>query len=157
MTDDRREDRPRSGASGRRRGDAEVPSPVASAPIVYYDGDCGLCQRSVRWLIRRDPRGVLRYAPLQGETARRNLPPLPEDAGEWALHYQDERGLHRGSGAVLRAIRRLGGKWTTLATLGLLVPRPLRDAVYGIIARARHRYPVACELPAPEERGRFLP
>ena len=44
-----------------------APSP-SPQPLILYDGVCGLCHASVRWLMKRD-RGRLRYAPLQGETA----------------------------------------------------------------------------------------
>ena len=44
--------------------------------VVFYDGVCGLCDRTVRFLLRRDRRDRLRFAPLQGEVARKLLPPL---------------------------------------------------------------------------------
>ena len=138
------------------RPEGDVPVPAAH-PIVFFDGECGLCARSVRWLLDHDPSGVLRFAPLQGETARRMGVTPPADRGAWFLILADEDGLHARSGATLRAIARLGGVFT-LARLLLLVPGPLRDGVYDWVARHRDALggAPACALPAPEEAARFL-
>jgi predicted DCC family thiol-disulfide oxidoreductase YuxK len=61
------------------------------------------------------------------------------------------------SAAALAAMAHLGGVWAVAAALGRLVPRPLRDAVYDLIARRRFAIAApACLLPTPEERSRFL-
>ena len=136
------------------------PDSGESTPIVFYDGECGLCQRSVQWLQRHDPEGVLRYAPLEGETANRTLPALGRDRGAWSLMYQDEHGTYRASEGVLRAVKRLGGAWALAAAVALLVPRAVRDWVYRAIARNRYRWfgrADVCALPSPETRDRFLP
>jgi predicted DCC family thiol-disulfide oxidoreductase YuxK len=128
-------------------------------PILFYDGECGLCDRFVARVLRADRRGVLRFAPLQGETARRLLPPLPPDRRDWSVAFLDEEGVHRRSDAVLRILRRLGGAWAVLS-LARFVPRPVRDAVYRHVARRRAASPGerdACHAPSPAEQGRFLP
>ncbi len=126
-------------------------------PIVFFDGECGFCARSVRWLLDHDPRGVLTFAPLQGDTARALGVSLPADRSTWFLILADENGMHSRSGAVFRAVSRLGGAWT-LAGLLLLFPAPIRDGVYDWVARHRDTLggEAACALPAPEEAQRFL-
>ena len=128
-------------------------------PVVFYDGDCGLCDRSVKALIRMDKRGRLRYATLQGETAT-GLMGEPQGPSEgWAIKLLDERGLHDGSTAALRAMAAAGG----IGALGkvlLLVPRYIRDGVYKWIARNRYRWfgtVDACLLPSKALRQQFLP
>src|SRR6185436_14502522 len=127
----------------------ETEGPVADHPIVFYDGDCGLCDRFVRWMLRRDRRERrYRFAPLQGETARRMIHVESGHAGE-----------HRRSTAALRAIAGLGGVWRGAGLL-LLVPAALRDGVYRAVARHRYRWfgrAPACGAPSTDERGRFLP
>ena len=62
------------------------------------------------------------------------------------------------SAAALRVAGYLGGAWT-LARAAWLVPRPLRDAAYDLVARHRHRFlgaAGACFVPPPEDRARFL-
>jgi len=128
-------------------------------PIVFFDGVCHLCNRAVDFLLRADRRGVLRFASIQGETARAVLPPLAGQPEGWAMFYADETGVYQASDAALRICGRLGGAWALLRVL-VLVPRPLRDALYRFVARNRYRWfgrRDTCRLPAAEERARFLP
>jgi len=144
---------------------ASDPGPAApagariDAPIIFFDGVCGMCNRFVDIVRGADKAGVFRFAPLQGETARRLLPPLQDDAREWSMLYLDERGLHDQSDASLQVYRRLGGAWAVLSWFRV-VPRFLRTPVYRWIARNRYRWfgrRADCRVPTPEERERFLP
>jgi predicted DCC family thiol-disulfide oxidoreductase YuxK len=133
------------------------PSDLGDAVIVYFDGVCGLCNKSVDILISADRRGVLKFAPLQGETARQRLgvqPLVPE-----GVVLEDRGRIFHGSSAALRAAIALGGIYRLFAVL-LLVPSPLRDLVYRFIARNRYSWfgkKDSCRLPTPQERPRFLP
>ena len=133
--------------------------------LVFYDGVCGLCNRLVRFLIRRDRRGLLKYAPLQGTTAQATLARHRLDSGDLnsvvvVLHWgtTHERTLTR-SRAVLETLTVLGGRWRTLAAIGRLVPRVLADAMYRVVARSRYRIFgqfETCPIPPREWRDRFL-
>lgn len=140
-------------------------TPASHAPILLYDGSCGLCDRSVRYLLARDRQRLLRFAPLDGATARgilRDRDALA--AADSVIWYEPGEGesaplfLVR-SRAAIRALRYLGWPYS-LAALLLIVPRPLRDAVYDLVAAHRHRLlspDTACVLPPPEDTSRFLP
>lgn len=131
----------------------------ASPPVVFFDGDCGLCNRFVLWLIARDPARTLRFAPLQGELAAQTLPALPADIHEWSVALWDEEGVHHDSDASLRSVARLGGLWRAARVL-LLVPRPIRNTVYRFVARNRIRWfgrVERCALLPAEDRARLLP
>lgn len=148
-------------------------------PILFFDGVCGLCNRFVDFMLRSDSQHRFRYAPLQGETARRLLGVDGDASGRGP--GSNEAGVHQVSGreaddprsfifldkdrhfdqsnAVLHALIRLGGAWRLTAVL-YVFPRPLRDFIYRIVARNRYRWfgrREACRLPTPEERDRFLP
>ncbi len=127
-------------------------------PLVFHDGHCGLCDRCVRWLMRRDRGGKLHFAPLQGTTAAALLEhDVRSDASSMVL--QDADGVHVRSEAVIRAVMHLGGSWR-LARVLRLVPRALRDAVYDMVAKRRHRWfgsVVQCNVPEREGSARFLP
>lgn len=134
-------------------------------PIILYDGVCGLCNRLVQFLLKHDRDGRLRYASLQSGFAakvlqRHGFDPKDLDTLHVVENFEqpDERVWQR-SDAILRAGRRLGGIWSPLATLGRIVPRPLRDLVYRSVARNRYRvfgkYDT-CMLPDPKQRSRFL-
>jgi predicted DCC family thiol-disulfide oxidoreductase YuxK len=129
-------------------------------PIVFFDGVCGLCDRVVSRLLDADTEGVFALSPLQGQTAERTLSDVPRDArGDYTtlVLYEDGREWKR-SDAVLRIFARLGGIFGPLSWLRV-VPRPLRDLAYDLVAGSRfHLFGrrETCRLPTPEERDRFL-
>ncbi|NET50499.1 MAG: DUF393 domain-containing protein [Merismopedia sp. SIO2A8] len=128
-------------------------------PIIFFDGECVLCNGFVDWLLQIDRGGIFALAPLQGETARACLPPLPHNPAEWSIYYQDASGLYSQSDAVLQICRRLGGGWELLS-LGTFMPRMIRDRLYRLVAD--HRYNLlgrrsTCRMPSPSEKERFLP
>lgn len=128
-------------------------------PIVFFDGECVMCNRFVDLLLQLDPDGVMAIAPLQGTTAQQLLPPLPEDPEAWSIYYLDEAGLYSQSEAALRIAMRLGDGWSLLGGF-LAVPPPLRDGVYRFVARNRYRIMgrySACRKPSDQDRERFLP
>lgn len=127
-------------------------------PIVFFDGDCGLCDRFVKFLVASDRRQRLHFAPLQGDTARQLIPPATAESVDSVI-LLDGEGLHVRSEAALRAIAQLGGVWRLGGALRG-VPRGLRDAVYDFVATNRYRWfgrARVCPLPSRSERGRFLP
>ena len=132
--------------------------------ILLYDGVCGLCNRLVRFLFARDRSANLRFAPLQSGFAvkalvRHGLDPARVDT----VYLMTEPGtaaerMQSKSRAVLAALGELGGAWR-LAGVLRIIPGPLRDAVYDLVARSRYRVfgrSDRCVLPPPEMRGRFL-
>lgn len=141
-----------------------------SNPIVLYDGVCGLCNRTVQFALKRDREGIFRFASLQSKLAGRILARHDEDASDLDTMYvvlncdpadpEKESGeLLERSDAVLYILRRLGGFWGVTGNLLRLIPRPIRDWGYGIVARMRYRvfgkYDT-CPVPSAETRARFL-
>ncbi len=153
-------DEPSDGATDVRPPHGEPTSSTVEAhPIVFFDGVCGLCNSVVDFAMKWDRHGVLRFAPLQGETARQLL--TPQDVENLnTFVFRDQRGLHRRSSAMVRLLRCLGGAWSVLSVLLWIVPRPLRDAGYRIIARYRYAWfgkKETCRMPTADERERILP
>ena len=136
-----------------------------SNPIVFYDGVCGLCNRLVQFLLKHDREGRLRFASLQSDFAakvlgRHGFDPKDLDTVHVVENYDrpDERVLQR-SDAILRAGRELGGFWAASSSISKIVPRPLRDVVYKLVATNRYRMFGkfdTCMLPDPSQRSRFL-
>ncbi len=129
---------------------------------VFYDGDCGFCHKSVRFLAAHDGKGSFRYAPLGGTTFLA-LVPVHERAGlpdSLVIHTPDGRILVQ-SDAMLHCLRRLGGGFRGLAAVLSVLPRPLRDAAYAAFARNRQRWfarpSEACPVPSGALRARFDP
>jgi predicted DCC family thiol-disulfide oxidoreductase YuxK len=131
----------------------------AVASILFFDGVCGLCNKSVDFVLVRDRRGAIQFAPLQGDTARHLLPPADrENLDSMVLWVKGQS--YRKSAAVVRVLWRLSAGWQILGTLLWLIPLPLRNLGYSLIARNRYRFfgkKETCRMPSPEERQRFLP
>lgn len=128
-------------------------------PIVLFDGVCNLCNGSVQFLIKRDRQARLRFASLQSDTGQKLQADLGMDpqALDSVVLVEGDR-WYKESDAALRIARNLPGPWKLLAAFRI-VPRPLRDAVYRLIARNRYRWfgkAETCWLPTPELRSRFL-
>ncbi len=128
-------------------------------PIVFFDGVCGLCNRSVDFILTRDKRRTFRFAPLQGDTAKQCLTSkFHHNINN--IVFVDETGQYHKSSAVVRVLRKLSGVWPTLGILLWLIPKPIRDSGYSIIARFRYKLfgkLEACRLPKPGEQDQFLP
>lgn len=139
-------------------------TPAQTAPIMVYDGDCGFCTRSVRFVLDRDRKRVLCFASrdgVAGQGIRARHPAL--QSVESLLWVDRVNGVERvltHSDAVLAVAAYLGGIYGMLATVGGLVPRALRDPVYQLVAKVRRRLmggASSCMLPSPAELGRMLP
>jgi predicted DCC family thiol-disulfide oxidoreductase YuxK len=127
--------------------------------LILFDGVCNLCNGFVQFVIRRDPAGRFQFAALQSASARRTLSlldapsPLPD-----TIVLVEESTVFTGSTAALRIARRLSFPWPLAGAL-LAIPRPLRDWLYGVVARHRYRWfgrGSVCMVPTAELRSRFL-
>ncbi len=134
-------------------------------PIILYDGVCGLCNRLNQFILRRDPDAIFRFASLQSPFAARTLSRHGANLHDLDTVYvvvnhelPDECLLPR-SDAIIFVLKQLGGIWKPLGFLFQLLPTPLRDAAYRLVARNRYRIFgrfETCILPSPEHRNRFL-
>jgi predicted DCC family thiol-disulfide oxidoreductase YuxK len=132
--------------------------------IVLYDGVCGLCNRAVQFLLKRDRHDRLQFASLQSDVAarvlqRHGMDPKSLDTVYAVLNYGEpnETLLAKGD-AFLFFTKVIGGIWS-VARVGRIIPRRIRNWLYDFIAR--HRYQVfgkseSCMLPDPKQRHKFL-
>jgi len=131
----------------------------AGRPVILFDGVCNLCTGSVRFVIGRDARKQFRFASLQSTVAQKLLGAQGRagDRLESVVLVVGERTYRKSTAALLIA-RRLDGLWPLLSAL-LVIPRPLRDAVYDWIGKRRYRLfgkRDACWRPQAELAERFL-
>ncbi|MBD5780137.1 DUF393 domain-containing protein [Pelagicoccus sp. NFK12] len=125
--------------------------------IVFFDGVCGFCNKSVDFLLKVDGRGRLLFSPIQGETAKRILPAERRENVDTISFFDGERVFYRTT-ALLKIARLLGGIWLVFYPL-IVVPAEWRDVAYDWVAKRRYRIfgkREACRMPSPEERARFL-
>jgi len=128
---------------------------------LFFDGNCGLCHRSVRFVLAEDRTGAaFRFAPLDSDALRSELTPeqqqtLPDSL---VVLTADGKLLTRWRG-MCHIAQRLGGVWRVLGTLAALVPDVIGNVLYDGLARIRHRLFTkpkdSCPILPPALRQRF--
>ena len=137
--------------------------------LVVFDGRCGLCNRAVRWLLRRDGRDRLRFAASEsakgaGLLARHGMGTMELGSGpDTIMVLRDAGGAAESllvrSDAVVALLEELPRPWPAVAAALKWIPRPVRELGYRLIARWRYRIwgrLESCPVPTAEERARFL-
>lgn len=128
-------------------------------PIIFFDGICGLCNKTVDVLIRADKKQIFMFAPIQGSTAAGLISEIVQSThGETIILLHNSK-VYTHSDAVLQICRQLDGAWR-LVTIAGIIPRFIRDRIYQFISRNRYRWfgkNAVCRIPTERERSRFLP
>lgn len=127
--------------------------------MVLFDGICHLCNSSVRFIISRDPDARFTFASLQSDEGQRvlNKFALPTADFDSFVYIRDGHIYERSAGA-LHVLKDLGGFGRAMYVF-IIVPRPIRDFIYDLIAKNRYRWfgkRDSCMVPTPELRKRFL-
>jgi predicted DCC family thiol-disulfide oxidoreductase YuxK len=134
-------------------------APMTENSIILFDGLCNLCNAMVRFIVKRDAQAALRFCSMQSDRGRELLAAhniQPEAVSTFVL-IEGNHCLTR-SDAVLKIARHLSGIWQLLSIM-YIVPRPVRDFCYDVIARNRYRWfgkRESCLAPAGEHLNRFL-
>lgn len=126
--------------------------------IILFDGDCHFCNRSVQFIIKRDPHAQFAFASLQSESGSKLLKKHNVPNNIDTIVLIDQGKAYVQSSAALRICKNLRGVWK-LFYIGLIVPKPIRNFVYKIIANNRYKWfgdTNSCALPTPEQSKRFL-
>jgi predicted DCC family thiol-disulfide oxidoreductase YuxK len=131
--------------------------------IIFFDGICGLCSRMVDFVLHEDQEERFLYSPLQGETFRnlnRDRPETLKTDSIFVLRGDAEKEILLQKSDALIYIADNLPRYRWLAAIGRILPAPIRDAAYRVIAATRYRIwgkRDSCRIPTPEERARFLP
>ncbi len=128
-------------------------------PIVFFDGECAMCSAGVRWMLKHDRKASLRFATLQGETYA-NLDRADKPVDMNSMVFAADGRFFVRSAAVVRTLWAIGGVWRVLGWMLWVVPAPMRNAGYRLVATHRHRLmrsDAPCPVPSAEERSRLLP
>jgi len=128
--------------------------------IILFDGVCNLCNSWVQFVIKRDKRDLFRFAALQSEPGKDMLRQRGMDGHGMDSIVLIEPGMayYTKSDAVLQIAKAFGGGWK-LCSLLSWIPRPLRDAMYDLVARNRYSWygkRDSCMIPTPELNAKFL-
>jgi predicted DCC family thiol-disulfide oxidoreductase YuxK len=132
--------------------------------VLLYDGTCGFCDGAVKFILRVDRRGEMRFAALDsafGAAVLKRHPALA--AVDSVVYVEDPDGVGERvsvrSDAALRVAEYLGGTWRALGVAAGVIPEPVRDWLYDRFAGIRYRVfgrVDSCAIPAPDVRARFI-
>lgn len=127
--------------------------------LILFDGVCNFCNYWVRFALKRDQKQMLSFGTLQGNTAQSVLPLHGINEKEIASVVFIENGkLWQNSSAVLRICRHLSGAWKLFYVL-MIIPAPIRDFIYKMIAKNRYRWfgkRESCMVPDTSMKDRFV-
>jgi predicted DCC family thiol-disulfide oxidoreductase YuxK len=130
-----------------------------SAPVILFDGVCNLCNAWVRFLVKRDPTGIFRFAPQQScigqAIIERHLSGSQQLSSVILITANT---VYTESTAVLEIFARLAPPWSWIAVLRI-VPRGLLDFCYRVVVRHRYQWfgrTDTCQMPSADIRSRLL-
>lgn len=131
-----------------------------SHPVIFFDGQCALCNGFVRYVLRHDRKGLFRFSPLQSSYAQRLGLQIPTEAdGSLSTMIVLWEGTqYRYADGVLKVLQHLGGLHI-LAVVFRIFPRCIRDTMYRWLARRRYAMfgrSDICMLPPSGTEMRFL-
>jgi predicted DCC family thiol-disulfide oxidoreductase YuxK len=141
------------------RSDPSVPAFEDDRPIIIFDGHCVLCSRFARFVLQHDHRAVFRLMAAQsplGQALYRHYQLDPVNF-ETNVLLDGGRAWFKSAGSI-RMFVKLGLPWTLVGLLRV-VPRPLLDRLYEVVARNRLRWfgaSTVCFVADPAHRDRFL-
>jgi predicted DCC family thiol-disulfide oxidoreductase YuxK len=126
--------------------------------IVLFDGECNLCDFSVQFILKRDPKGVFKFTSLQGDAGLALLEKYNVPIRTDSIVLIANGRFFTESTAALKIARELTSFWKVLY-IAIIIPKPLRDVVYKWIAKNRYKWfgkKQVCLLPTAEQRDRFF-
>ena len=127
--------------------------------IILFDGVCNVCNGFVNFLIPRDSKNKFQFGSLQSLKVKELLKQYHYDANDISTVILIENNkLYPQSTAVLKIFRQMNGAWPWLYAF-IIVPKPIRDFVYQLIARNRYKLfgkKDACMIPTPELKAKFI-
>ncbi|CDO04390.1 thiol-disulfide oxidoreductase [Oceanobacillus picturae] len=126
--------------------------------LILFDGVCNFCDRSVQFVMKRDPEAKFTFASLQSGAGERVKEYYKIDPSLDSMILVEEGTYYTKSTAALKICKNLKGLWKVFSVL-LVIPKPIRDFFYNIVARNRYKWfgkRESCKLPSSEEKSRFL-
>jgi predicted DCC family thiol-disulfide oxidoreductase YuxK len=129
------------------------------APLILFDGVCNLCNAWVRFVIRRDPTCIFRFAAQQSPVGQAVIEDHVRGAGQLSSIVLIADGwVYTESDAILQIFARLRSPWSWIAMLRI-IPRRVRDICYRFVVRHRYQWfarTEVCQVPSVDMRSRFV-
>ncbi|MEO7394299.1 MAG: thiol-disulfide oxidoreductase DCC family protein [Chitinophagaceae bacterium] len=132
---------------------------MSGQPLILFDGVCNFCNSAVNFVIKRDKKNVIQFAPLQTSTAHQLLVDykLPADDMKSFVFIENDRAYTRSTAAI-KVCKHLSGLWPLMYGL-IIIPGFIRNGIYDWFAKNRYKWfgqKNECMIPTPELQARFL-
>jgi len=125
--------------------------------VVFYDGDCGFCNHSIQTILKYRKHDRFQFTPLQSQLATELLSPYNISISMETIYVLHHKTVYQKSSAALLLANELRGAYFLLK-IGYLVPRFIRDGIYNMVSKNRHKIKSGfCVIPGPEEKKLFKP
>jgi len=124
--------------------------------IIFFDGDCLVCNRFVQILLKIDANNRLLFSSLQSDCAKNNLHTIPKNID--SIVYMSPSGTYIKSEAILNICKTLGLPYSIAYFLKIL-PKKWRDAGYDYFAKNRYKWfgtNKYCAVPNEQQRRKFV-
>ncbi|MDC9722530.1 MAG: thiol-disulfide oxidoreductase DCC family protein [Urechidicola sp.] len=132
---------------------------ILNQPLLFFDGVCNLCNSSVQTIIKKDRHQKFKFASLQSDAAKEILLQFDNFNSDIdSIILINNNRIYYKSSALIRICKILGGKYNFLLIFWI-VPKPMRDWMYDIVAKNRYRWfgkRKSCMLPNADLKERFL-
>ncbi|HQS24054.1 MAG: hypothetical protein B7Y11_03230 [Sphingobacteriia bacterium 24-36-13] len=127
-------------------------------PVILFDGVCNLCNSSVQFVIKHDPKKQFRFASIQGDYGQQVLKQFdsPPNSLNSFILFKDQQIYTHSTGALMVA-KQLSGAWPLLYAF-IIIPPFIRNAVYQFIANNRYKWfgkKESCAIPSPDLKALF--
>jgi predicted DCC family thiol-disulfide oxidoreductase YuxK len=127
--------------------------------VILFDGICNFCNSTINFIIKRDKKKLIRFAPLQSDAGQQLLTAFNLSTTEFHSFIYIENGkVFTESTAALRVCKKLTALWPLLYGF-IIVPKFIRNGIYKWISKNRYKWfgqKNQCMIPSPEIRNRFL-
>ncbi|MBP6431922.1 MAG: thiol-disulfide oxidoreductase DCC family protein [Ferruginibacter sp.] len=128
-------------------------------PTILFDGVCNFCNSAVNFVIKRDKKGVIKFAPLQSNAGLQLLQQYNLPTNDMKSFVFIDGGVaYTQSTAAIKVCKYLNGAWS-LCKIFIIVPKFIRDGLYNWVAKNRYKWfgqKETCMIPTPEVKARFL-
>ena len=130
--------------------------------IIFFDGECNLCNSFISYVINRDSNKSLYFCTLQSNLAKTLLNEYDSiilETNFSTIYYYSNNKLYSKSSAILHIFLELSILHKIIAKIALIIPKLIRDFIYTLISKNRYRLfgkKETCRLPTEDEKKQFI-
>lgn len=129
-----------------------------SETILFYDGDCGLCDQTVQFILKHEKSKAIKFSPLQSKYAKRLFEKNKIENDFSSLIVFHDNKFYKKSEGIVTLFSFLKPPYNFFIWTMKLFPFFIRNFIYDCISKNRKKIikNPSCTIPAPADRARFI-